>query len=591
MIGPSDKTGGGDGLAREGADAKALAWLRREAGSMRGPLRRTAAFTVLAAVATVAQAWFLAVLLAGFVFPRPVAHPPWVHLAEFLLAALVRACAVMAARHTSGQASLTALSALRMRLVHRIQALDPLTLRAHASGDAMTRLVDGVEACGPYLARYVPQASAAAIMPLVLGLWIFRADWIAGLVLAFSAPLIPVFMVLVGQSAERAAHERFAQLRRLGSTFIEALSNLTALRALGAAERVADSLDADGETYRRLTLEVLRVAFLSSLVLEFFTTVSIAVVAVLIGFRLLAHALPFRDGLFVLLLAPEFYLPLRALGSLRHARLEAVAAAASLRVIDQEAETRRPEGGRAAPKGAPALALQDVTFVRDGQAILRKCSCRIRPGQVTALVGATGAGKSTILQLLCGFARPQEGRITVDGVDLSLFDGAQWRGCIAWIPQQPYVFAGSARHNLLLAGPVAEGVLAQALADSGFDQVVARWPAGLDTELGEHGVGLSGGELQRLGLARAWLRQEATVWLFDEATAHLDDAAARQVEARVRQGAQDRTVLLVAHRMQVAEQADWVIVLDSGAVIEEGPPRDLARRGGAYRALLEAERV
>ncbi|MDA8390547.1 MAG: thiol reductant ABC exporter subunit CydD [Gammaproteobacteria bacterium] len=568
---------------------EAVGWLRRETVSMRRSLRRTAAFTALAAAATVAQAWFLAGLLAAWVAPGNGPKEPGLQGAAFLGAAAVRAWAAACGRRTAATASLGVVSAVRARLLRHIQARDPVTLRNETSGDVMARLVDGVDALGPYFARYVPQMSAAVIIPVIIAVGIFRADWVSGLVVGLSAPLIPLFMILVGQGAERAAHARFAQLRRLGTSFIEALAHLTVLRELGAAERVADWLDAEGEDYRQLTLQVLRVAFLSSLVLEFFGTVSIALIAVLIGFRLLEQALPFREGLFVLLLAPELYSPLRALGGLRHARLEAVAAAQSLLALD-EVVAPPPTGLAAPPAAPPHLVLEAVTFAYGGQPILRGCSCTIGRGQITALVGPSGSGKSTLLQLLLGFVQPQSGQIKVDGADLAGIDRAQWRARISWVPQTPYVFAGSLRHNLLLAEPDADAqTLEDALARSGLDGVAAQLAGGLDTPLGEHGAGLSGGELQRLGLARAWLRAGTTLWLFDEATAHLDAQSARRVEEIIRKAARTHTVLLVAHRMCVAEMADWVIVVEEGRVTEEGPPAHLRRRAGAYGALLAAD--
>ena len=467
-------------------------------------------------------------------------------------------------------------------------------LRAQASGDLITRLVDGVDAVLPYFARYLPQVSTAALVPLLLALFVFPADWISGLILLLTAPLIPFFMILVGNAAERASRQRYAQLTRLGAAFMDALGGLSTLRQLGAAERVAQRLDADGENYRLLTMQVLRVAFLSALVLEFFATVSIAVVAVLIGFRLLWHELSFHDGLFVLLLAPEFYLPLRALGTLRHARMDALAAAQQMAVLDDappQASAPLAGGHHAPPDHAPGVRIDNVNYVHVGRAAaLRECSFELQPRRVTALVGATGSGKSTLLNLLLGFAPPESGRVLIDGIDLANLDMTQWRARIAWVPQQIHIFEGSVRDNLLLAAPRADAaVLQRAAADSGLDAVIARLPQGWDTPLGEHGLGLSGGEIQRLALARALLREHANVWLLDEPTAHLDADSAQAVERVIRTAAATRTVLLVAHRLATAQAADRVVVLRAGRVVEQGAPRELMRAQGAYAALLQAE--
>ena len=573
---------------------QAANWLRREARRIRKPLQRSALATALQALALVAQAWLLADILDAALFRHAPLAQLWPQWWGLLLLAPLRLLLNLYARRTAFAAGLDLSAQLRARLLTRAQALGPLGLRAQASGDLITRLVDGVDAVLPYFVRYLPQVSTAALVPLLLALFVFPADWISGLILLLTAPLIPFFIVLVGNAAERASRQRYAQLTRLGAAFMDALGGLSTLRQLGAAERVAQRLDTDGEDYRQLTMQVLRVAFLSALVLEFFATVSIAVVAVLIGFRLLWHELPFHDGLFVLLLAPEFYLPLRALGTLRHARMDALAAAQQMAVLDDappQASAPLAGGHHTPPDHAPGVRIDNVNYVHAGRAAaLRECSFELQPRRVTALVGATGSGKSTLLNLLLGFAPPESGRVLIDGIDLANLDMTQWRARIAWLPQQTHIFEGSVRDNLLLAAPRADAAaLQRAAADSGLDAVIARLPRGWDTPLGEHGLGLSGGEIQRLALARALLREHANVWLLDEPTAHLDADSAQAVERVIRTAAATRTVLLVAHRLASAQAADRVVVLRDGRVVEQGAPRELMRAQGAYAALLQAE--
>ncbi len=573
---------------------QAANWLRREARRIRKPLQRSALATALQALALVAQAWLLADILDAALFRHAPLAQLWPQWWGLLLLAPLRLLLNLYARRTAFAAGLDLSAQLRARLLTRAQALGPLGLRAQASGDLITRLVDGVDAVLPYFARYLPQVSTAALVPLLLALFVFPADWISGLILLLTAPLIPFFIVLVGNAAERASRQRYAQLTRLGAAFMDALGGLSTLRQLGAAERVAQRLDTDGEDYRQLTMQVLRVAFLSALVLEFFATVSIAVVAVLIGFRLLWHELPFHDGLFVLLLAPEFYLPLRALGTLRHARMDALAAAQQMAMLDDappQASAPLAGGHHTPPDHAPGVRIDNVNYVHVGRAAaLRECSFELQPRRVTALVGASGSGKSTLLNLLLGFAPPESGRVLIDGIDLANLDMTQWRARIAWVPQQTHIFEGSVRDNLLLAAPRADAeALQRAAADSGLDAVIARLPQGWDTPLGEHGLGLSGGEIQRLALARALLREHANVWLLDEPTAHLDADSAQAVERVIRTAAATRTVLLVAHRLASAQAADRVVVLRDGRVVEQGAPRELMRAQGAYAALLQAE--
>lgn len=574
-------------------DPSAGEWLRRQARQLRAPLARAGLFTVLQALALVAQAWLLsAILTAAVIAHAPLARlwPQWLAL---LVLAPLRLLLGMGARRTAFRAAQQLGAGLRARVLCGAQALGPYGLRAQASGDLITRMVDGIDAVLAYFARYLPQAAAAALIPPVLAACVFPVDWLSGLILLLSAPLIPLFMMLVGKAAAQASERRYGQLRRLGATFIEALGGLVTLRQLGAAEDFAGRLDDESEAYRALTMQVLRVAFLSALVLEFFATVSIAVVAVLIGFRLLWGELTLRAGLFVLLLVPEFYLPLRALGGLRHTRMDALAAAQELLALDAvPAEAAAPPRAVHAPhETAPQIRFERVGYAHGGRAAaLSECSFTVPARAVTALVGASGAGKTTLLGVLLGFAAPYAGHVWIDGVELSELDMAQWRARVAWVPQQAHVFEGSVRDNLLLAAPGADAAaLRRAAERSGLSAVLERLPHGWETPLGERGLGLSGGELQRLALARALLREQAQVWLLDEPTAHLDSAAAQAVEAVIRAAAETRTVLLVAHRLSAVRAADRIVVLGGGRVIEQGPPLELAGARGAYAELLQAE--
>ncbi len=581
------------GDARYGVPA--AQWLRLEARRVRQPLRRAALLTALAAPAMVGQAWLLSAVLYEAVFARAPLSRLWLPWFGLLALAALRFALSIGARRSALLAAQSLAQSLRARLLRSAQRLGPYGLRREASGDLITRLVDGIDAVLGYFARYLPQVAGAALIPPILVLSVFPADWISGLVLLLTAPLIPLFMVLAGSAAARASERRYAQLTRLGASFMEALGGLVTLRQLGAARRVAQRLEGEGEEYRALTMKVLRIAFLSALVLEFFATVGIAVVAVLIGFRLMWGELTLRAGLFVLLLAPEIYSPLRSLGALRHTRMDALAAAQQLSALEDipPAVGATAAGVARAPlAAAPEIRIERLGYAyRDRGAGLSECSFTLRAKRVTALVGATGAGKSTLLNLLLGFAAPDSGHILIDGADLATFDLAHWRAGVAWVPQQSHIFEGTVRENLQLADPGANaGALRRAAERSGLAAVLARLPKGWETQLGERGVGLSGGELQRLALARALLRESAKVWLLDEPTAHLDAEGARAVETVIRAAAATRTVLLVAHRLSAAHLADWVIVLGDGRVIEQGAPLELARSRGAYNALLEAAR-
>jgi ATP-binding cassette, subfamily C, bacterial CydD len=517
------------------------AWLKQRAATVRGLIGRSMGASALSAVALCVQAW----LLAQGLYDASFLHRPWRSLlsaaALFAALALVRCGLGMASRRYGFLAGRQQVAEIRAALLAHLQQLGPAWLARESSGVWVTRLVDGVEALEAYYARYLPQKAAASLLPVVILAAVFPADWVAGLVLLLTAPLVPVFMILLGNAAERASQRRWTVLTRLGARFNDLLQGLVTVRLFGAGERARLLLETGSEGYRRGTMAVLRVAFLSSLVLEFFSTVSIAVVAVLVGFRLLWGHQVFSHAMFVLLLAPEFYLPVRGLGALRHVKMDALAIARDAHALLETPVAARGEGpdapsrpipvaGTAAAATAPGvprtLALRHVGFRHpDGRGGLHDLSVEFAAGTTTAVIGPSGAGKSTLLQLLLGLQLPQQGELLIDGIAIGEADLRWWQAQVAWLPQRPRLFAGTLRENLLMARPAADqAALARAASQAGLEAVIAGLPRGWDTPLGEHGYGLSGGEAQRVALARALLR-DAPVVMLDEPMQQLDDAS------------------------------------------------------------------
>ena len=591
-------------------------WLKMRAKSVRGLIGRSMAASALSAVLLCVQAWILAQDLYAAMF----LHRPWHSLLSS--AALFAACAAgrfglaLLSRHYGFRAGRQQVAEIRQVVLTHLQRLGPSWMARESSGVWVTRVVDGTEALEAYYARYLPQTVSAALLPIVVLIAVFPSDWIAGTVLLATAPLVPLFMILLGNAAERASQRRWSVLTRLGAQFNDLLQGLVTLRLFGAGERASVLLETGSETYRRGTMQVLRVAFLSSLVLEFFATVSIAVVAVLIGFRLYWGQQVFSHGMFVLLLAPEFYLPLRGLGALRHVKMDALAIATDVRLL---LDTPTPsaastEAGGAAslndratstcsataaataagsPGKAPTVTLAHVGFANpEGRGGLHDVSVTFPAGRTTAIIGPSGAGKSTLLQLILGLEQPQEGGVWVDGVALAEIDCATWHRQIGWVPQRPRLFAGTLRENILIALPDADpAALVEAASRAALDPVIARLPRGWETPLGEHGFGLSGGEAQRIALARAILR-DAPVWILDEPTQQLDPASIDVINQTLAQrAAAGHTIIRVGHRMAMAERADHVVVLDAGRVVQQGSPAELKKMDGLYASLLEADGV
>jgi len=563
------------GMTHRELRSPTLRWLGEQLKPARRPFMQGIGAGALQSLLMCLAAWLIAHLLDRAIFGHGGLWQLWPLLAALPLLALARGGLTLLQRRATFAAGASISHRLRQSLEQRMQDRGPLASHAPSSGDTVTRLVDGIDMLVPYYAGYLPQTVLAVAIPAMILLAVLCADAWSAIVLVVTAPLLPVFMLLAGKAAEQASQKRWLRLRRMGAQFMDALSGLTTLRLYRAAEREARSLARTGEAYRRETMAVLRIAFLSALVLEFFATISIAVLAVLIGFRLMWGQITFEHGLFVLLLAPEFFLPLRMLGTQRHRRMDAVAAATDLMALLAEAPMAAHADGTRARKlikaQRVAVSFEHVGFGYDGQReVLRDVDLSIAAGTRLTLVGATGSGKSTLLALLMGFAQPRTGRVRINGADLAALDPEAWRAHVAWVPQRAHIFHGTLRDNLLIAAPnVDRFTLEHALHATGLIEVVARLPRGLDTPLGERGAGLSGGERQRVALARAWLRR-APLWLLDEPWQHLDQASASRLEHALRRRTQSCTVLRIAHRLQTLADDERVAVLAGGRIVETG---------------------
>jgi ATP-binding cassette subfamily C protein CydD len=487
---------------------------------------------------------------------------------------VVRAGAAFVAERSAFGAAMAVVPAVRRALLDKLDRIGPVGLAGRATGDLVSALSEGARGLEPFFARYLPAVAQAALLPVGILVVVTPLDWISAAILFVTAPLIPVFMVLIGRGAEARNHRQWQHLQRMSGQFLDAVQGLLPIKLLGAGPRMAAAVGDAAERYRSDTMRVLRLAFLSAFALEFFATVAIALVAVLIGFRLMWGQMGYFNGLFILLLAPEFYLPLRAMGAAYHARMEALGAAQRLAELEALPEIALPVAAGIAPPapqgGAIALAFEGVSLVHaDGRRALEDVTLSVAAGETVALVGASGAGKSSLLALAMGFVRPTGGAVRVDGRILDQADVAALRQRIAYVPQRPTLFAGAVAENIApgVASPdrarVAWAARQAAIADR-----IAALPQGYDTPVGDGGLRLSGGEAQRIGLARAFYRDAALV-LLDEPTAHLDgdnEALVQQAIAALRVG---RTVLVVAHRLATVAQADRVVVLDRGRVVEE----------------------
>ncbi|MGW0910003.1 thiol reductant ABC exporter subunit CydD [Streptomyces sp. NPDC002853] len=547
--------------------------LMRELPVLRRHMTTSSVLAFLVATLTVTQAVLLAAVLADGFEGRPVRLAPLTALTAVMA---LRALLTWGRGVLAQRAAADAKYAMRARITGRLRRTSPLRLTAGRQGETATVLTRGLDALDAYVVGYLPTMAATAVVPLTVVAWLAWTDWTSALIIVVTLPLIPVFGALVGAHTARRTARQWRLLSRLGGHFLDVVAGLSTLRAFGRERHQARVVHEMADAHRRATMRTLRVAFLSSFVLETVATLSVALVAVPVGLRLLDGEMDLRTALVVLFLAPEAYLPLRAAGAAFHDSAEGIAVAERVFAIldDTEADGRGMSSARAARQipvpdtRAADLRLEDVTVHYPGRAApaLSHVSLTLRPGERIALVGPSGAGKSTLLALLLGFTHPASGRVTVGGTDLAALDPDQWLTQVAWVPQRPHLFATSVADNIRLGRPDASDAQVRRAARAAYaGHFIEELPQAYDTVLGEHGAGLSAGQRQRIALARAFLK-DAPVLLLDEPTAHLDpesEACVTRATVRLMRG---KTSVVVAHRTSLLPHADRVITVEAGLI-------------------------
>ena len=581
--------------------------LLRRAQATRTPLALAIGLGSGGGIVVVGQAYLLSLVVNRVFLAKDTLGGVLSLLVAFLLLSLVRAGLAWGADIAADRVAGRVKHDLRARLAAHLLALGPAYARGERSGELANTAVEGIEALDAYFRQYLPQLALAALVPLAVLLFVFPLDWVSGLIMLLTAPLIPVFMILIGSLAESLTRRQWTSLSRMSAHFLDVLQGLTTLKLLGRSREQLRAIARISDQFRGSTMGVLRVTFLSALVLEMVATISTAVVAVQIGLRLLYGALSFQQGFFVLLLAPEFYLPLRTLGARFHAGMQGVAAAQRIFEVLDTPAPGAPSGQPLAADGqeagmaailpispiAPArldLCFSSVHYAYEGgqRPALNGLSFELHHGESVALVGPSGAGKSTVAYLLLRFLEPDSGSITVGGQSLQALSPAAWREQVAWVPQNPYLFHGTVAENIRLARPDAgRDLVERAARQAGADLFIEALPQGYDSIVGERGARLSGGEAQRIALARAFLK-DAPLLILDEATANLDpeiEALLQEAMGRLLPG---RTALIIAHRLSTVYRAGRILVLDRGRLAEEGTHAGLMQQGGLYRRLVGA---
>ncbi len=538
------------------------------------------ALAVLEALSVVAQAGLLAWILSSVIVSGMSLQSLTLPLAGLLLTWGVRAAVVSLRSHLSAGASSQTRRQLRNELFARLTAAGPLYRGPRGTGQLTTGLIEQVDLLDPYYSRYLPQSSVALMVPAAILVAVFATDWLAGALLLLAAPLIPGFMIIIGMGAEQISRRQQDALGRLSGLFFDRLQGLDTLRRFGAEARELDRMQSFSEQFRERTMRVLRVAFLSSAVLEFFSAVAIATLAIYIGLGLLgmiefagADSLTLFKGLFILVLAPEFFNPLRTLATFWHDRAGALAAAQSLRELLQAPPARSEPSTPAelVPEQPCSVRIMDLHKQFPGRrAVLNGLALEARAGEKLLISGPSGCGKSTLLSLLAGFAEPDAGAIEIDGTPLSHFTLAQLAGFRGYLGQKPLLFPGTIEDNIRYGDEQADaGDLQQALELSGVADFLDQLPEGLQTVLGEDGHGISGGQARRLALARVLLRPRPLL-LLDEPTASLDPHTEQAFWDALGQVVQQRpmTMICASHSHLAARWADRVLSLKDGQLLE-----------------------
>jgi ATP-binding cassette, subfamily C, bacterial CydD len=557
------------------------------AKDVHGFLPLMAFYSILIAVLVLCQMFLLSKVIADvFISART---PETFDLILLLASIIGRGILLWLRERTAQQKTVIIKSALRKKLFEHTLQLGPSYTRTEKTGEIVALIMDGIEKLDDYFTKFNPSLIHIIILPAVIILFTIYIDWLSGLILFITGPLILFFMWLIGTYAKKLTQKQWSQLSAMSAHFLDVLQGLKTLKVFGASQKEAENVTNTSNRFRLITMDVLKVAFLSGMVLELAASVSIALVAVQVGIRLIEGLMIYQLGLFVLLLAPEFYLPFRTLGQHHHAGMEGAAAGEKIfDLLNKNIPENIIEQKNSVPDSISNIEFNNVGFSYEGSgaAALKNIHLSLNKGTMTALVGHTGSGKTTLAYLLLGFLFPIEGKILLNGNSLDTFDPEEWRKMIAYVPQHPHFFNGTIRENLLMANTNATvEEVTDAAKKAGAHDFIENLPEGYHTPLTENASRLSGGERQRLSIARAFLKN-APLLILDEPTSNLDPESEHYFTLATRELVKNRTTLIIAHRLRTVKMADSIIVLNEGEIAESGNHGDLIALDGIYAGFV-----
>lgn len=561
------------------------------ARNVHGFLPMMAFYSILIAVVVLCQMFLLSKIIADVFVSAQT--PETIVLILLLASIVVRGILLWLRERTAQQKTVLIKSGLRKKLFEHTMQLGPTFTRTEKTGEVVALIMEGIEKLDDYFTKFIPSLIHIIILPVVITLFTIYVDWLSGLILFVTGPLILFFMWLIGTYAKKLTQNQWSQLSTMSSHFLDVLQGLKTLKVFGASQKEAENVSNTSDRFRIITMDVLKVAFLSGMVLELAASVSIALVAVQVGIRLIEGLMIYQMGLFVLLLAPEFYLPFRALGQHHHAGMEGAAAGEKIFDLLNKNFPENIIGQKnSVPDSISNIEFNNVSFIYEDSAIpaLKNIHLNLNHGTMTALAGHTGSGKTTLAYLLLGFLSPTEGKILLNGISLDTFDPEEWRKKIALVPQHPHFFNGTIQENLLMANTNATvEEVTDAAKKAGAHEFIENLPEGYHTPLTENASRLSGGERQRLSIARAFLKN-APLLILDEPTSNLDPETEHYFTLATQELVKNRTTLIIAHRLKTVKMADNIIVLNEGEIAESGNHGELIALDGIYAGFFRTGR-
>lgn len=549
-----------------------------------------AGLSFLQALFIIGQAYGLARAITGLWEGRPL-EEQWGWILLFFCSFIARQAVIYFRSKRLDDYSYQQAADLRDQLLEKLFRVGPQIAQQQGTGNVTTMVLEGINQVENYLKLILAKIMNMSIIPWVILALVFYLDWESGLVLLLVFPLIIIFMIILGYAAQSKAEKQYRTFQLLSNHFIDSLRGIDTLKLFGVSKKYGKSIFASSERFRKATMASLKVGILSTFALDFFTTLSIAVVAVLLGLRLINEGILLFPALTILILAPEYFLPIRDFSSDYHATLDGKNAMTAVTEILHQPEAQVPAVTVPRWQEDAQLTIDQLAFSYEEKAALTDINLNVTGFKKIGIIGLSGSGKSTLINTLSGFLVPDSGEITLGGAQTTAFRQASWQEQLIYIPQNPYIYRLTLQENVAFYQPTAtkEAVL-KAIEVAGLTELLAELPQGLDTMLGEGERHLSGGQAQRIALARAFLDQQRKILLFDEPTAHLDIETEVALKERMLPLMENRLVFFATHRLHWMEEMDEIIVMDQGRIVEQGTLAQLQQKQGAFTELVNGMR-